>query len=583
GGENDVNVIDADPRGAKSIPVGSLAQDHADTVYGDRGIDNIDTGFGADTVVALAGADRISTGDGKDVIQAGDGDDTIDAGEGNDTIESGSGVDVINAGSGDDQISSGSGADYIQAGSGNDRVDAGEGDDFVIGGSGDDASRGGGGSDILWGDFEVISFADFRRDVLADFGFPSNFLGAEWAVTTGMPRLVPIRLSGRSVEGTREDGADRIQGDGGIDWIFGGNGIDILDGGADSDFLDGGAGNDELRGGNGDDIVRGGSSDDVVRGGPGIDQLFGDAGADSLFGDAGAGAGLSQILVNQRLFGGEGLDYLYGFSFSTDLAQVASERLLIGEELHGGAGRDEIRAGVRSDIIYGDGGNDEIQADALYGPNYAIFPQQPFHGGADVVFGGDGEDRIFGGGGDDTLWGGFDSDELDGQSGTNRVYGGSGIDRINLGINPLYVRTGREFLDGHFGNQVAGDTRDDNATDILLINGTDQADTILLSQESYVVAGDTRYRSRLVVSANSQTIAVEWRDFADFGDLNGRPLIEQFSISGLGGDDVLGFVADENRLDVTDLVARSEDWVGVLDGGPGNDTLTGSNARDRLD
>ena len=34
---------------------------------------------------------------------------------------------------------------------------------------------------------------------------------------------------------------------------------------------------------------------------------------------------------------------------------------------------------------------------------------------------------------------------------------------------------------------------------------------------------------------------------------------------------------------MTDLNNRSNDFVGVIDGGPGNDTLKGSSGRDRLD
>ena len=34
---------------------------------------------------------------------------------------------------------------------------------------------------------------------------------------------------------------------------------------------------------------------------------------------------------------------------------------------------------------------------------------------------------------------------------------------------------------------------------------------------------------------------------------------------------------------MSDLVARSQDWVGVIDGGPGDDMLRGTQARDRLD
>jgi hypothetical protein len=59
--------------------------------------------------------------------------------------------------------------------------------------------------------------------------------------------------------------------------------------------------------------------------------------------------------------------------------------------------------------------------------------------------------------------------------------GGGGIDFIKLDTDPNYLEYGDVF-DGHYGNRVAGDVPDDNATDILLIEGTDGADTILLKE-----------------------------------------------------------------------------------------------------
>jgi len=62
-----------------------------------------------------------------------------------------------------------------------------------------------------------------------------------------------------------------------------------------------------------------------------------------------------------------------------------------------------------------------------------------------------------------------------------------------------------------------------------------------------------------------------------------KPLLEQFRISGGEGGDELGFVAGSSAVDVDGLSEKSNDWVGVIDGGPGDDILMGSDARDRLD
>ena len=79
-----------------------------------------------------------------------------------------------------------------------------------------------------------------------------------------------------------------------------------------------------------------------------------------------------------------------------------------------------------------------------------------------------------------------------------------------------------------------------------------------------------------VVDYNALTIACQ------FLDADGVPLVEQFRISGLMGDDTIEFVHGATGIDFSPLAGR-QDWVGVIDGGPGNDVLTGSDARDRLD
>jgi len=64
---------------------------------------------------------------------------------------------------------------------------------------------------------------------------------------------------------------------------------------------------------------------------------------------------------------------------------------------------------------------------------------------------------------------------------------------------------------------------------------------------------------------------------------DGTPAVEQFRISGLVGNDDIGFIEGISAVDVSALTDRSDDWVGVIDGGPGNDILRGTGARDRLD
>src|SRR5581483_1288608 len=93
---------------------------------------------------------------------------------------------------------------------------------------------------------------------------------------------------------------------------------------------------------------------------------------------------------------------------------------------------------------------------------------------------------------------------------------------------------------------------------------------------------------------------------ANWVDSAGNLLVQQVRIEGVSGDDDIEFLdstqvqAEGNvpyvqgllaargdfglqPVDVSPLTARSNDWVGVIDGGPGDDTLKGTNGRDRLD
>ncbi|MBE3133464.1 MAG: hypothetical protein IMZ55_08310, partial [Acidobacteria bacterium] len=262
---------------------------------------------------------------------------------------------------------------------------------------------------------------------------------------------------------------------------------------------------------------------------------------------------------------------LYAYAPTTN---VDTEEHLAGDELHGGAGNDWLFGNIRQELLTGGSGNDYLHGDALRGPNYALNPAAEIDGADDRLYGDAGEDIVYGGGGNDTLFGGAGSDYLAGHDGYNTLYGGGGIDILLMGIDASYPnRTLGDVIDGHGGNRTLGDTPDDNATDILLVEGTQWNDVLLLSEP---VPGTLQVAHR-VGDGPWRTIPLAWRDAA------GTPLVEQFRLAGGMGDDVLGFVGGPGAVDMTALNARSRDWVAAIDGGPGNDILLGTGGRDRLD
>ena len=336
--------------------------------------------------------------------------------------------------------------------------------------------------------------------------------------------VTPAIVADASVMGTPLDGDDTLSGGAGVDVMFGGSQRDVLDGGDDADYVDAGSGNDvNVTGGRGDDVVRGGAGDDAVRGGEGIDQVYGDAGDDSLFGDAGTGSNQT----GQRLFGGAGRDSLFAF------APTASSENLTGDQLLGGAGSDFLYGNVRRDILVGGAGNDYLDADSLAGSGYVNNAAPDTNGASDTLLGEGGEDRLIGGGGDDSLWGGSGTDILDGRAGSDTQYGGSGID---LFVVFTGAAGGDDVIDGHYANSPAdaddaNPTPDDNATDILVINGTGLDDTILVSESDTAIP-----RLRIDYSNTvNRVIFVDWRN------AEGTHLVEQLQVNGFGGNDNLGF------------------------------------------
>ncbi|MEO1614598.1 MAG: LamG-like jellyroll fold domain-containing protein [Planctomycetota bacterium] len=543
-----------------------------DRIEGGRGDDKIDGGDGndelfgqdgADEIDGAAGVDEIDGGDRNDVLRGGAGEDIIVGGRGNDEIYGGDDADTIRGSGGSDRLFGDAGDDllfadsdelgdelsadhFIDAGTGKDTVFGSRGDDVIIGGLGDDELRGLGGSDVVWGGFAAHDAQQFDLSDNARFEKPPRFDEATLigGSTYVLPRLIAPRVvAGLSVPGNTLDGNDTLYGGGGIDFLFGGGGEDSIFGGAEQDYIDGGAGNDRsLFGDAGDDIVRGGLGDDALRGGLGIDQLYGDSGRDELRGESGDASGSTN---GQRLFGGDGIDTLHAWAGPNPGTK--------GDELYGEGGGDFLYGAHQNEVLFGEGGADYLLGGA----------------GDDVIDGGSGQDQAYGGDGDDVLRGGGDGDWLEGEDGIDHLFGGSGIDFLVLDVDPSYETLGGGTFDGHGDSTIA----DDNATDVMLINGTTDDDFITFSGTP-----DRRLRVSYTNGSTDVDIDVDWTRQNESGEVVG--LVEQFRVSTGLGDDTISF---DESLDLTPLSTRSRDFVTVINAGPGDDTIRGSGARDRID
>ena len=449
---------------------------------------------------------------------------------------------------------------------------------------------------------------ELRRD--------SVFLAAIDVADGVTPTL--IATLGLSLEGNADDGVDLIVGGLGRDWLIGGGGADTLFGGLRTvdlvqipnrhavpddgdagDYVAGGAGADLLRGGGGNDVLLGGSGEDELHGDYGDDVLRGGADRDVLFGDRAGSYATGE--PRQRLYGDAGDDVLYAWSLDVNLEQ---ETGYVGDLLDGGAGVDTLHGALRKDTLDGGDENDALYGERVAGDSYGEIAQilnaqlglttpgraeAALIGAGDVLHGGAGEDVLFGGGGQDVLWGDAGDDTLEGQNHTDSLYGGPGIDTFIADIRADFEPTSPtsyETYFGHLGNGSSGDVTD---TDVLQFRGTSGSDIILLGERPAQTAPVATVPLG-VAMVNGGAMYFNWRN------ADGSPVIEQFRISGLMGSDTIGFYQDFPQvheipgataffsglvpLNVSALTARSDDWVAVLNGGPGGDVLLGSNARD---
>lgn len=143
--------------------------------------------------------------------------------------------------------------------------------------------------------------------------------------------------------------------------------------------------NDDLPGTSGQDRIAALGGRDKANGYEDVDWICGDNGDDDI------GTGLEGGLGADRLWGGNGQDFL-----------------------DGGGGPDDLYGEDDPDFLSSGGGDDLLKGEA----------------GTDALIGGDGDDELQGGGGDDYLDGGDGADVLEGGPGSDICDGGPGIDTL---------------------------------------------------------------------------------------------------------------------------------------------------------
>lgn len=381
--------------------------------------------------------------------------------------------------------------------------------------------------------------------------------------------------------------------------LFGGDGNDIITGGSGNDLLFGQAGNDILLGKGGNDLLFGGAGNDTLTGGAGDDQVFGEAGNDRMIWNPGDG--------NDLFEGGDGTDTAEvnggngaeTFTLTANGTRVRFDRVNPAPFF--------LDIGTTENIVVNMNGGDDV---FTAGNGLASLINLTVDGGAgnDIITGGDGADLLLGGDGNDTITGGRGNDVLLGGAGndtfvwnpgdgSDTIEGQDGVDTLqfngaNINENINITANGSR---GRFTRDVANITMD--------INGVERVNFVALGGADNITVGD-------LSTTDITQVALDLS--ATPGSGTGDGAADHVTVTGTGGSDQIQVVGAGNSVTVTGLAAQvsiigaegandtltisaggGNDVINaqavpaasiklVIDGGAGNDTITGGQGADIL-
>ncbi|MCW2393507.1 beta strand repeat-containing protein [Sphingobium sp. B11D3A] len=527
---------------------------------------------GNDTLWGSELGQTIDGGDGDDTINARGGNDIIIGGRGNDTFsEGGSNGDdtyVWNLGDGDDVISGGDwndGYNTIQFGAG---ITAGDlRYAYANGGAGLTISVANQpGSITIWNQLSRGADELIDRIQLADGTVLSRAMFEHAATsqlaTPGNDTLWGSEL-GQTIDGG--DGDDTINARGGNDIIIGGRGNDT--------FSEGGSNGDDTyvwNLGDGDDVISGGDWNDgynTIQFGAGITA------GDLRYAYANGGASLtisvadqpgSITILNQLSRDPDELIDRIQFADGTALSRAMFEQAAVSQlatsgndVLWGSALSQTIDGGEGDDTIYARGGNDIIKVG--------------YNAGHDSVDGGAGTDTIqalY----DGTIIGlsyiaGVETITADGHSGVY-IQGSTNADVLNFGgINLIAI----EKIDGGAGNDtVSGSAGSDiiwggAGNDILKGNAGDDLFCVTGSGDGFDSVDGGTGNDIIAAQAHNTVIGLSSITAVETISANG---FANVVIAGSGNADTLNF---------SSVILSG---ITSIDGGNGNDVITGSASED---
>ena len=449
---------------------------------------------------------------------------TLNGGEGNDSLTGAEGADTLNGEAGEDALVGGKNpantTDVDNGGAGNDVMtwNNGDGSDVNNGGEGIDETAVNGSSNA-----DVFSIAEEPENRVAVKR--TNF--GQFTVDTDANLTTVSTGDGDDVVAPGSPAGEFAKLT--ALTLSGGNGNDKLTGGAGNDLIDGGEGSDTLAGGEGNDVLNGEAGDDELLGNKNAagttDVDNGGAGNDVMVWNNGDGSdvdnggeGTDETVVNGNPTGAD--TFVYGPGAN---GRVAFKRT--------SAGPFSVDIEAEKTRLNGLGGDDVMQPD----PENAVGLTDQT---ALVLNGGEGNDSLTGAEGNDVL---------NGEGGDDGLVGGKGADTDNGG-------EGNDTMTWNNGDGTDID-RGGDGSDEAVVNGSKGA------------VGD---EFSFAVGATPGQVAFQRTNLVPFGiDIEA----EKTTLNGLAGDDVM---APSNQTGLKDATALT------LNGGEGNDKLTGGDGADVL-
>ncbi len=551
----------------------AITQIRPGAVEGTAGNDVMNGTAGNDALYGLAGNDTLNGLGGNDFLIGGAGTDTYDGGTGTDILDYG--YDTvgwsINLATGQaiqgattetfvsiegaygssvaDTLTGSGNADILAGGGGDDTVNAGLGDDFIEfdgAANGFDAVDGGTGNDAI----RAMSTGTI-------IGLRS-LAGVETITANG---YATVSILGSANADTLDFSAVTLTG---ISLIDGGGGNDILTGSAAADIIVGSGGDDSLSGGLGDDVFRysgTGNGFDAVNGGGGNDTIIAMANSTTI--------GLTSITGVEAISSGGFTNVVISGSANADVLNFAGVTLTGITKIDGGSGNDTITGTSVADIILGSGGDDIINA----GDGNDLIQFTGTTSGADAIDGGLGIDTVSA----------LANNTIIGISGITNVEtitagaftgvsiaGSVNNDTLNFSTITL---SGITKIDGGAGNDTITGTA---LADVILgsggddtINGGDGNDTIQFT-------GTTNGFDAINGGLGTDTIsALASSTVIGLSSVTGIEVISAGAFTGVS-------IAGSANNDTLNFAGVTLTAISKIDGGGGNDTITGSDAADTI-